>query len=257
MSENFANRRKFLSLAVSVAVAAPMLTVPGRVLGASACVNCATEWTQIMNNVQLVAQYIRQGQQYAQQILGYVQQLKDSVEMFRNGKAFLFHIFGPIMQELQQLASVVQQGRGLAYSMSNLDQQFRNTFQGYRPSTNYGADYRNWSQTTLDTIQGTLKGVGLQAQQLQSEQSMINGLQQMASNADGQMQAANAANMIAVESVSQLRKLRQLMLTDLQSKEAYQAYIVQTDSAEKAAAEKFFRYAAPVTDHRGFRGGNL
>jgi type IV secretion system protein TrbJ len=251
-------RRKFLSLAVGAAVAAPVaLSIPGRVLAASACVNCATEWTQILNNVQLVSAYIRQGQQYAQQVLQYVQQLRDSVEMFRNGRAFFTHIFGPIQQELQQLASVVQQGRGLAYSMSNLDQQFRNTFQGYRPPTNYGVDYRNWSSTTLDTIQGTLKAVGLQSSQLQSEQGIISGLRSMATNADGRMQAANAANMIAAESVSQLQKLRALMLADLQSKEAYQAYVVQTDSAEKAAAEKFFRRAPVSTTPQQFKGGSL
>jgi type IV secretion system protein TrbJ len=252
------SRRKFLSVAVGAAVAAPVaLSVPGRVFAASACVNCATEWTQILNNVELVAAYIRQGQQYAQQILQYVQQLRDSVEMFRNGRAFLSHIFGPIMQELQQLANVVQQGRGLAYSMSNLDQQFRNTFRGYGTTTNAGVDYRNWSQTTLDTIQGTLRAAGLQGQQLQSEQGMMSGLRSMATNADGRMQAANVANMIAVESVSQMQKLRQLMLSDLQSKEAYQAYIVQTDSAEKAAAEKFFRRVPVTTTPQTFRGGTL
>jgi P-type conjugative transfer protein TrbJ len=251
-------RRKFLSLAVGAAVVAPVaLALPGRVLAASACVNCATEWTQIMNNVQLIAAYIRQGQQYAQQILQYVQQLRDSAELFRNGRAFLTHIFGPIQRELQQLASVVQQGRGLAYSMANLDEQFRNTFEGYRSPRNYGVDYQRWSSTTLDTIQGTLRAVGLHSSQLQSEQSIISALRSMATNADGRMQAANTANMIAAESVSQLQKLRALMLADLQSKEAYQAYVVQTDSAEKAAAEKFFRRSPVSSTPRLFKGGTL
>src|ERR1700674_1646402 len=69
--------------------------------------NLSTETTQLLNYAQLLAQYIRQGQQLTQQIL----QLR---EMVRNGQALPNQIFGSVMADLNQLATVVQGGRALA-----------------------------------------------------------------------------------------------------------------------------------------------
>src|SRR5215813_10914096 len=72
--------------------------------------NISTETTQLLNYAQLLAQYIRQGQQLTQEIL----QLQ---EMVRNGRPLPSQIFGSVMADLNQLAAIVQGGRALAYSM--------------------------------------------------------------------------------------------------------------------------------------------
>ena len=54
------------------------------------------------------------------------------------------------------------------------------------------------------------------------------------------MQAAQVGNQIAEQQVEQLMALRQLMLVDLQSKQAYQAEQIQKEQADKAALEQLF-----------------
>ena len=128
----------------------------------------STEFTQLLNHAQLVMSYLRQGQQL-------VNELDMYADMVRNGRNIPNQVFGPIQADLNALAQIVQGGRALAYSLGNIDQQFRLTFPGYRTTpTAYYLNYRNWSQTSLDTTVGTLRAAGLQGQQLQSEQTVIN-----------------------------------------------------------------------------------
>src|SRR5258708_12636002 len=105
----------------------------------------ATEWTQILNHVQLIQSYIRQGLQLANELKHYQLALKESLIQPNQ-------VFGVIQQDLGQLSQLVQGGRALAYSMANLDAQFRNTFTGYGFRTQaYYHNYHTWSHTSLHT----------------------------------------------------------------------------------------------------------
>ena len=64
----------------------------------------ATEWTQILNHVQLILGYIRQGLQLENELKQYEEQLKQ-------GRVLPQQLFGPIQQDLSQLAQVVQGGQ--------------------------------------------------------------------------------------------------------------------------------------------------
>ena len=217
----------------------------------------ATEITQIANNLQLVQQYaqllrsyIRQGEELQQSILDYA-------ESVRNSNPLAEQLFGPIEGELQALATIVQQGRALAYSMANLDEEFRTRFtgQGYRGIA-YLEEYAEWSQTSLDTTLSALRAVGLQASQLENEQTVLQGLRELAVTADGRMQAIQVTNQIAEQNVQQLMKLRQLMMADISAKAAWQAEQTQRDMANTAAARRFFDYAPPNADGEAFWGGS-
>ena len=206
----------------------------------------ATEWTQIMNHVQLVMNYIRMGVQLQIEMQQLSEQLKQGKELPRQ-------IFGSIQQDLGQLAQIVQGGQALAYSMGNLDAQFRNTFPGYSSRTSgYFNDYKKWSQTSLDTTMNSLRAVGLQGQQLNNAQAVLAQLRAMSAGAGGQMEAVEVGNQIAEQQVEQLMALRQLMLVDLQSKQAYQAEQIQKEQADKAALEQVFGTQPLVTDHKKY-----
>src|SRR5215469_1964041 len=210
----------------------------------------ATEVTQLLNHAQLIMQYIRQGEQLANEINMYA-------DMVKNSRTLSAHNFGAIMNDINALANIVQGGRALAYSLGNLDQQFRQTYPGYGYNAGaYYGQYRNWSQTSLDTTLGTLRAAGLQGRQLQSEQAILLALRQMATSADGRMQAIEVGNQISEQAVEQLMKLRQLMLADLQSKQAFQAAQIQKEARNHAATEQFFNYVAPASDGRTFGGGS-
>jgi len=205
----------------------------------------ATEFTQVLNHGQLVMSYIRQGEQLQQEILQYE-------NLLRNTATLPAQVFGNIMADLTALAAIVQNGMALAYSLADLDGQFRARFPGYATTHAYYADYRTWSQTSLDTTLGALRAAGLQSQQLQSEQVVLNALRGMAQSADGRMQALQLANQIAEQQVEQLMKLRELMLADLSSKQAYQAAQVQQQAATEAATEHFFTFQPKAGDGQIF-----
>jgi len=223
-----------------VFVGVPMPTNAGVVAGV------ATEWTQLLNHVQLVLSYIRQGIQLQTQLQQYTEQLKQ-------GRVLPQQIFGSVEQDLSQLAQIVQGGQALAYSMGNLDAQFRATFPGYASRTSgYFNDYKKWSQTSLDTTYSTLRAVGLQGQQLKNAQAVLSQLRAMSTSAAGQTEAVEVGNQIAEQQVEQMMALRQLMLVDLQSKQAYQAEQIQKEQADKAALDQVFGTQPLVTDQKKY-----
>ena len=206
----------------------------------------ATEVTQILNHGQLVMQYVRQGEQLAKEI-------KMLEDMVRNVKPLPGQTFGPIAADINALANIVQGGQALAYSLGNLDAVFRRTYPGYGYNANaYYTSYRNWSQTSLDTTVGALRAAGLQGQQLQSEQSVLNSLRGMAQTSDGRMQALQVLGQINEQQVQQLMKLRELMMADMSSKQAYQAATIQREAAGAAATERFFTGAPVVGDGKKY-----
>jgi type IV secretion system protein TrbJ len=224
------------------------LAMPGARIGSAGVLGgFATEWTQLANNLQLVNSYIRLGDQLQQEI-------RMVLDMTKNSQILPSQIFGPISTDIARLASIVQGGRALAYSMANLDAEFRTRFRGWGYSSRtWYSDYRNWSQTSLDTTLGTLRAAGLQGQQLQSEQAVLDRLRVMAQSSDGRMQALQVANQIAEQQVQQIMKLRQLMLADLQSKQAFQAAQMQRQAASEAASEQFFTFGGRSGDGRGYQ----
>jgi P-type conjugative transfer protein TrbJ len=171
-------------------------------------------------------------------------------------KALPSQTFGPILADINALAAIVQGGRALAYSLGNLDQLFRQTYSGYGYNANaYYLKYKGWSQTSLDTTLGALRAAGLQGQQLQSEQSILNSIRGMAQTSDGRMQALQVLGQINEQQVQQLMKLRELMMADMSSKQAYQAAMIQQQASTAAATERFFTYAPSNTDSRGYHAG--
>jgi P-type conjugative transfer protein TrbJ len=209
----------------------------------------ATEFTQLLNYGELANQYIRQGAQLTEA-------LRQTSDMVKNTQILTSQVFGPIMSDINSLASVVQGGMALAYSMANLDAQFRSRFRGYAYNARtYFRDYRDWSQTSLDTTRSTLRAAGLQSDQLINEQSILASLRTMSETADGRMEALQVANQIAEQQVQQLMKLRELMLADLQSKQTFQAHQVQKEAATEASVEQFFLYSRQASSGNTYQAG--
>ncbi len=194
-------------------------------------------------------EYIRQGEQLANEIKMYE-------DMVRNVKNLPNQVFGPISADINALAAIVQGGRALAYSLGNLDQIFRQTYTGYGYNARaYYPNYKTWSQTSLDTTLGALRAAGLQGQQLQNEQAVLNGLRSMAQSSDGRMQALQVLGQVSEQQVQQLMKLRELMLADMSSKQAFQATVIQQQAAEEAATERFFNWTPAASDGQTFQPG--
>lgn len=224
--------------------------------GVFVCANCASEPTAASINVMHQLEYAKQILQYAIQ----VQQLADALKnSMHGGPATLTNVAG----DLSQLASVVQGGQALAYSLGNQDVVFRTTFPGYQPVMgpsaalgSYQSKYSQWAQTSLATTQGLLRGVGLQGKLLATEQGVLSVLRTLgSSNLLDRNDAINLTNQLAAEQVGQLQKLRELQLEDMTSKAAYQGYVIQRQAASEAATQHFFNYTPEVSDGTTFQAG--
>ncbi|MCU1329721.1 MAG: Conjugative transfer protein TrbJ [Bryobacterales bacterium] len=194
----------------------------------------ATEWTQIANNLQLVGMSAKQIQQLNTAIQTYQ-------EALRAGRVLSNMQWRSAQQDLLNVAQITALGQGLSYSMADIDRQFRQSYPGFTPSAGpFFQQYQKWSQTALDTIQGSLRGSGLSYQTLKNEQQYTAYLQAQSSTSAGQMQAIQVGHQISIQNVNAMNHLRQLMLTDMQSKQAFQAYQLQKDMSQQQFEQKFF-----------------
>jgi P-type conjugative transfer protein TrbJ len=217
----------------------------------------ATEGTQIANNMQLVAIQLKE-----------VQQLSRLAEQVRNQLKMLDHMatqarrlsqtdWGRAFANLQRLGRVVQQGQALAYSYRDLDRLMQWTYPGYAEYSRtvlhqqtFGERLQSWNRTSMDTMQGTLQAMRLQANLFQEEESTMQALQVMSQNAVGRMQALQAGNMIAAQQVRQVQMLRQLLMAQMGMQAAFLAGREDKEAAQDAAYRQFMRPTGrPVLDN--------
>jgi P-type conjugative transfer protein TrbJ len=241
-------------IAAIVSVSMVVVTPPSF---AGAITGGATEWTQIANNVQLVMQYSKQIEQYATQLRQWTLQIQQYQNMVQNTLNIPAQVWGAIENDLMGVASIVQQGQALAYSASNIADQFENTFKGFKfTGTDFKKEYRDLSRKTLDTLKGSLLAANLQSSQFVTEEMTLKQLRTMSQSATGQMQAIQVGSQIAEQQVQQLQKLRQLMMAQLNQQNTYLAAQEQKSATLKVATDRAFDVGDPTANtHKGYKGG--
>lgn len=248
------------SLLLNAGVMLALISSPSAVY-AGAATGGATEWTQLLNNAQLLEQsgqgvesLANQAQQIANQVTQIENQLKQYQTMLQNLEKLPDNIWGEAVSDLQSLRGIVQQGEGIAFSMGSLDDVLKERFpsfdefaSGLKNGTDYSEKYSEWSKTTRDTIAGTLAQAGMTADQFDTEQGTMQQLQAQSESAVGQMQALQVGHSIAGQQVEQMQKLRGLI--------AQQSVMMgtwyQSEQADKDLAqqnrENFFNSSTPST----------
>lgn len=226
----------------------------------------ATEWTQLLNNAELIALVGKSAEQVNNQIKQITQlaeQIQNQLNIYnnllQNTARLPKHMWGQVEGDLKKLQTVVGQGQGIAFSMGNIDDVLKQRFQsfadfktGLADGETFSGNYQNWSATNRDTIAGTLKAAGLTAEQFTSEESTMSSLRSMSETADGQMKALQVGHQIAAQQVAQFQKLRGLvsqqttmMGTWFQSRQA-------DKDLSQARRENFFNSTPP-----NVRGGQM
>lgn len=235
-------RLKTFTLSAAVAAAVAVMTLaPVERAEAFTCPQCATEFTQYANNVQLAAQYGKQLQQYANQ-------LQQWDEMLKQGAKLDVFQWTQAAQTLRDLSTVVQQGRALAYSTRDLGSAFNDRFQDYqREDVLFDDLLDDWAETSMDSIKGAMLAANRQADEFESEEEVFAEFRNMSSSVDGQMEAISVGNQIAVEQAVQMQKLRQLMMAQMQAQNVYMAGEQARDEEER---QRMKEVLAPPTRER-------
>lgn len=219
----------------------------------------ATEWTQMLNNTELVALVGKSAEQVNNQIKQITQlaeqiqnQLKIYSNLVQNTAQLPQRIWGQVQNDLNQLRNVVAQGQGIAFSMGNLDDVLKQRFKSFADfksnlpnNASFASTYQSWSTTNRDTISGTLRAAGMTADQFSSEESTMSQLRSQSESADGQMKALQVGHQIATQQVAQMQKLRGLVSQQM----TMMATWYQSEQAEKdlsqARRQEFFKSTAP------------
>lgn len=204
--------------------AAFLISTVSAFAGSVAGTGGATEITQLANNTQLAMSYTEQAQQTIHQFNQYQAMLKNLLRLTPSNvadtSAKKLWNDNNMNDTFRNMYHVVVGGQQMAYSLSNMDQQFQNLHPGYGNygnGFNYQDAYRNWSDTTRHSVMGSLRMAAVQADDLQSERDLVVALSDSSSTAEGQLQAVQAGNQIGVAMVGQMQKLRQLQMAQLQA----------------------------------------
>ncbi len=136
---------------------------------------------------------------------------------------------------------MIDQEQALAYQAADIDSLFRQRFPGYRPVTDWAQEYELWTQTTLDTLRGTLNAAGVHAANFATEQARIQALQAMSDSAAGRMQALQVGTMMAAEQLQQLVQLRQVILAQMNAQNVYMANQTNKDAQQDATESQWIR----------------
>lgn len=241
-------RAKILMGAVIVALSSPVPALAGGAVAG------ATEPTQILNQIQLVLSYVEQAQQTTTQLQQYQTMLTNLMRLTPS------NLLGQASQQLWQdqgmaqafsnLRKIVVNGQNIAYTMANMDSQFKNMHPGYGnfgSGTDFFKAYQMWSDNTLGQVKNAVAMVTTHSENFATEEGMVQELANASNSAQGQLQAVQAGNQIGVAMVGQMQKLRQLQMAQMQAQNAYIAgQQSRSDSADDALRKFFTRQTTRV-----------
>ena len=179
--------------------------------------------------------------------------LKSELEKLKSGQYEWSNAQGLI----NNLGAAVNQTNSLAYSSSNVNQEFQQAYPGYVPPQNYSQQYQSNANMTLNMLNGVLQSMGSNAQDFQNENSRLKFLQQQSQSASGQMQAIQAATQIASEMVTQQQLLRQTMIAQTNAQAAYYATQVQNDASARAELQQVIQTGSTNVPAYGSSGHQL
>jgi P-type conjugative transfer protein TrbJ len=227
----------WLAASLTLVTAAPGQTV--------FCTNCASEITQLANNIQLVDQLARQVQLVQQA-------LQQTENMVTNTRPLDGQQWGDTLASIRKLNELLGQAKSLSFAGGNLEAEFSKKFQdynAYRHQQQPGEDalsgkLQQWSEDTNASVLSTLKAAGLSSEQLEGEEdSYLRQLEDRATSAEGRMQAIQVGNQIAMAGVRQTQKLRHMMLVQMQ---LLANFVAQRGDKETAEAAYWRQFSKPL-----------
>lgn len=239
--------KSHITAALAAASFSLMLAGPANATGLIAG---ATEPTQILNNIQLVASYAEQAQQTVTQFNQYQTMLKNLMQMtpsqLLDQSAQKLWADQNMAKSFRDLRRITVAGESTAYTLANIDQQFKNLnpgYNGFSKGFNFNAAYANWSGNTLNAVNGALRVLSAHADDFDTESDLMSELSSKSQTAQGQLQALQAGNQVGIAMVGQMQKLRQLQMAQMQAQNAFISGQQSRSDANDAKLQEFIKNA--------------
>lgn len=207
------------------------------------CPTCASEGTQLLEKLQLIAMVGKQAQAVSNQI-----QMINM--MIAEGKGLSQHSWSNFSNDMLSLSGIINQASGAAYSLSQMDKQFTAMYPGFQPTGGvpFATQYGNWYSGTMGTLLQTLQRFGMSTNQLAAKQLVMQQLQAANATAVGRDQAIEVGNDIALETTKSIDRLSLLSGSQMQAYATYTGYQLQKDAAQVATAQNALAHTERTAD---------
>lgn len=197
----------------------------------------ATEFTQIMNNAELVSIYSSEIQQVAQQL----QMIQNLVQ---NTKQLPIQMWSSVESNLVSLVNAITSVSGVVNASEDALAMTQQQFGDGGILSNHENRLRSWNQGVNNQIGTALRNMGLNAGQFQTRQQALSQIQSASQSATGRMQVLQAGNQIAGLMVNEMQSLHGTIISAEQARLNAVAVEANRKYQERQALDKFLR--APV-----------
>ena len=208
-------------------------------------INLVENIISAIQNIYGVAQQVEQLSNEATQISNQVQQLRD---LAKQASTLRSSEWGQVESAIAALSNAVHIGQSIAYDLPNLEDQFRTRFPGYVPPTNWNTQAKDWSRSTLDTLNGTLRSAGLNVGDARSVDAALGALRSANDSANGRNELMQVANSLASLQVAEMTKLRQLLALEIDAQNVWRANATNSSAASEAALQRFIGSSGSVAN---------
>ena len=207
------------------------------------CGWCATEFTQVMNNVELLGVNATQARSLATQFRQFELQLRNARSLTDPRDVLA------LTESFRSLVNIVETTRGVSLHATDVDERYRAEFGGFDryagetapTAETLTARYRRWSGASHESIRAALRAAGLHAAAFYDEQATLRALERRAVGADGMLKVAQAGAQIAALQVEEGRKLRALLTAQMQMQGNLAAATTDRRDASDADLERYLR----------------
>lgn len=219
------------SSAISIAIS--IMLIPK-----SQAVDIATEHTQILNNIELVTENLRQ----LQSLYNQIEMIKNQVEELKSVATYQNN-FSDIDLLRNNLTTITNQGTALSNQTQVLLTQMQQEINNLPADGTMTDQQESRDQGTMNIVQNALTRVAQLRQAYQQEISSVNALMAKNNQSVGQTQALQTSNELAAQNVVQTQSTQELLSEQISLQATMMSKQLQEEKEEDDKMKQIFNAA--------------
>ena len=194
-----------------------------------------------LNWIENAWQVIQQAYEIYQKYMQLYNDYQRYATMLKNLERFDELSFRNLIGLTEAVNDIIQYGESLGHTLYDIDTQFAETFPGYEPilEDDWLEIFEHRNRRTLDTLRYSLNALNRIAEESVSSQAILEDLAADAIDADGNVEALQAANEFLHHQAGQLAEISQQISLQTNVQAVYWAYQVDREAADRATTSQW------------------
>lgn len=198
----------------------------------------ASEFTQIMNNIQLVLQYYQQIQQYETQLQQYQTQLRHLEQNPSNAYDDRLKLL------IDGVGSVMSAQNAIGGTMEKIDSEFSKKY-GNEMMGSFSQKFKTWTRASNDTLGGALRAAGMHRDTYASDSQALKALFNQSQSSTGTVAAVQQLSALTSMQIQQSQKLGDLLAAQNIAANTWMASQVSKEQAQTDVTTKVMQMDRP------------